>query len=30
MGTRNFGARKDGEKRGLNGSCMGKETLVEI
>jgi len=30
MGTLSFGAGKDGVKRGLNGSCVGKETPTEI
>jgi hypothetical protein len=30
IGTLNFGAGKNIVKRGLNGSCVEKETLVEI
>jgi len=30
VGTRSFGAGKDVVKRGLNGSCVGKETPTEI
>jgi len=30
VGTLSFGAGKDVVKRGLNGSCVGKETPTEI